>query len=114
MNNFIIFGVLVLNCLVCAYSQILLKQAAQSAHHSFLGQYLNFKVIFAYSLFFAVLVVNSLLMKKLPLVIISPISESLPFVFTIILSWLILGERIIKKKILGSIIISLGIIIIFI
>lgn len=112
MNNSFLLGILVLNCFVCAYSQVLLKQAARTVYSSFWGQYLNLKVLLAYCLFFAVLLVNSLLMKILPLMIISPVSESLPLVFTMFLSFILLSEKLTKKKIIGSLVIIIGIIII--
>lgn len=109
MNSFIAVLILIVNCVVCAFSQVLLKKAALKDTKSILEQYLNIQVITAYGIFFIVLMINSILMRYLPLLIISPISEALPFVFSIIFGFIFFHERITKRKIIGIVLIAAGI-----
>ena len=51
MNNLFTL-LLLLSVFISAVSQILLKKSALEEHKSFIFEYLNFKVILAYFLFF--------------------------------------------------------------
>ena len=44
-------GILLLGTFISAVSQVILKKAAEKTHPSKIKEYLNFPVIFAYSLF---------------------------------------------------------------
>lgn len=112
MNKIIAYALLLLICIVSAFSQVLLKKAAKKDHLTFISQYLNFEVIFAYSLFVIVVVVNSLLLKYIPYSVASTISESTPCVFAIISGAVFFSEKISRQKLLGILLIVSGIVII--
>lgn len=109
-NNLIFIIILVLNCFLSAVSQVMLKKAATKEYKSFISQYLNFYVISAYFLFFLVVAVNIYIMKYVPLVIMTPVSESLPFIFSIFFGFVFFKEKLTPRKISGALIILAGII----
>ena len=78
---------LILAVLVSSISQIILKKSASKTYSSILKEYLN---------------------KN------EPIIESLGYIFVMILSNRILGEKITKKKIVGNGLILLGILVYYI
>lgn len=100
---------LILSCFISAFSQFLLKKASQEKYSTFFAQYINFKVIVSYTLFFFVVFLNSYLLRYLPLVILNPVAEVLPFILSIFSGYFFFGEEITIKKIIGAIFIILGI-----
>ncbi len=99
-----------LSVLIADVSQILLKKAAGREYKSFLKSYLNFRVIFAYSLFALSTVFNMIALKPLGLSK-SPVWQAMGQVFVVFLSYFVLNEKITKKKLVGVGIIITGIII---
>ena len=112
MNSYIFaIIILIINCLAVAFAQVLLKFAASKQYSKAIFQYLNWKVILSYFIYFGIVFVNSYLLKFLPIMILTPISESLPYVFTLILSCLFFKEKINAKIIVGALLIIGGIIV---
>ena len=101
---------LILAVLVSSISQIILKKSASKTYNSIFREYFNLYVITGYGL-----MVVSTVLVILGLRGVSyknePIIESLGYIFVMILSNLILGEKITKKKIIGNLLILSGIII---
>ena len=93
-----------------AISQILLKQSAQKTYKHPIYEYLNWRVIVAYGMFFGVLLLNTYAYSKVDLKY-GPVIDSFAYVFILILSWLILKEKISKGKLIGNLIIIAGILI---
>ncbi len=100
-----IFGVF-----ISSASQILLKKSADKEYPNKIREYLNPRVIFAYTVFFAATLCSITAYKKIPLSL-GPILESSGYVFVAVLSYLFLKEKISKKKMLGLSVIIIGIII---
>lgn len=100
--------VLIINCFISAFSQVLLKKASLKDYGSFLKQYLNAYVILGYGLFFVVLFLNVYLLRKLPLAVVSPVGESLPIVLSFVSGRLIFNEKFSARKINGTVVILLG------
>lgn len=99
-------------CGVClaALSQLLLKSSANRKHDGFIRQYLNARVIAAYGMLFvsmllAVWAYTGMDMKY------GPAIESVGLVLVTLLSWLLLGERISRRKVLGCLLIVAGLIV---
>lgn len=112
MNNKLFYILLlIVSCFISAISQVLLKKATQKEYSSFIKQYLNFLVIIAYLLFFTVVIVNIYILRFIPMTIMNPIAETLPYILSIVFGRLFFNEKITIKKIIGSMIIVLGIII---
>ena len=93
---------LVASVIVASLSQILLKKSASKAYTSVIREYLNAYVIIGYGM----MVLSTLLTVG---GYAGAVIESLGFVLVMILSRLVFGEKITKKKILGNVLILLGI-----
>ncbi len=108
MSKYIIL--LVLAVLVSSVSQIILKKSASKTYNSIFREYFNLYVITGYGLMVVSTVLVILGLRGVPYKN-EPIIESLGYIFVMILSNLILGEKITKKKIIGNLLILSGIII---
>ena len=108
MSKYIIL--LVLAVLVSSVSQIILKKSASKTYNSIFREYFNLYVITGYGLMVVSTVLVILGLKGVPYKN-EPIIESLGYIFVMVLSNLVLGEKITKKKIIGNLLILSGIII---
>ncbi|PGM92198.1 EamA family transporter [Bacillus cereus] len=111
MNSYmllLIFGIILAN-----YSQILLKKATLQQYDSRLKEYVNPYVIIGYSLFVLNAGLNIIALKGLSINQVSAL-ESLSYIIILIFGWYFLGERITKRKVLGNIIILIGVVVYFI
>ena len=86
------------------------KKTADKKHDSLIKEYLNFPVITAYTIFFLSTVCTMIAYKKISLSS-GPILETLQYIFIAVLSVIFLKEKISKKKMVGLIIIFIGVII---
>ena len=93
-----------------AISQVLLKQSANKKYSNPLLEYLNWRVIVAYGIFFGVLLLNTWCYTKVDMRY-GPVIDTAAYVFVLLLSHFILKEEITKGKIIGNLIIIAGIII---
>lgn len=109
MNNPYIY-IMVAGAFFTAISQILLKLSANETHKSFLREYLNIKVILSYSMFFLVLLANTYAYTKVDMKY-GSIIDTLAYVFVFLLSLFLLKEKATKKKVLGNLLIMIGILI---
>ncbi|MCI7814106.1 MAG: EamA family transporter [Lachnospiraceae bacterium] len=91
-----------------AISQILLKQSANQKHESFLKEYLNWRVITAYLIFFGVLLLNTYAYTQVDLKYGSVI-DTFTYVFVLLLSVLMLHEKVSKGQLIGNLLIIVGI-----
>lgn len=108
MNRYIIL--ILVMVFISAISQVMLKISANQTHKSKIREILNPLVIGSYGIFFMVMIINTILLKYIDLKFI-PVVESTGYIYILILSALILKEKITKKQVLGNIIIIIGIII---
>lgn len=106
--------VLILNCFISAFSQVLLKKASLKNYDSFFRQYLNPYVIIGYGVFFIVLCVNIFMLKYLPLSVVNPVAEALPIVLSFVAGKLVFNEKISKFTVAGAVLIICGIVLILI
>ena len=107
MSKYIIL--LVLAVVVSSVSQIILKKSASKTYNSIIKEYLNPYVIIGYGLMVLSTVLVVLGLKGVPYKN-EPIIESLGYIFVMILSNRILKEKITKKKLIGNLLILIGII----
>lgn len=101
---------IIIAVIINAFSQILLKESANKKHKNIIREYFNFRVIFSYTLFFVSMLMNTVSLKTIGLKDIQ-VYMSLSYLFVLILSRLMLGEKITKNKLLGNVIIILGIVV---
>ena len=93
-----------------AVSQILLKQSSNIKYENKIREYLNFRVILSYGMFFLILLLNTWCYTKVEMRY-GPVIDTAAYVFVLLLSRLKLKEKITKGKILGNLIIITGILI---
>lgn len=110
MNEINSVGLLILSGLLAAFSQILLKKSAIVNHTNKIEEYINLYVIASYTILFATTFINMFAMREISYKSV-PVIGTVSYVFVIILSKLILGEKISRRKLTGIIIILIGIII---
>ena len=87
-----------------AASQILLKQSADRTYDRPFGDYLNWRVITAYGIYFGILFLK-IDMKY------GSVVDSCAYVFVMLLSCLVLGEKITRRKIIGNLLIICGVLV---
>lgn len=109
MNNPYYIGV-VITAFASAVSQILLNVSAEKKYRSKIKEYLNPWVISSYVILAIVLVTNIYLLGFMNLKEENAIAAS-TYVFVLVLSRIILKEKITIKKVLGNILIIIGILI---
>ena len=93
-----------------AISQVLLKQSANKKYSNPLLEYLNWRVIVAYGIFFGVLLLNTWCYTKVDMRY-GPVIDTAAYVFVLLLSRFILNEKITKGKLIGNLIIIAGILV---
>lgn len=107
-NVYVIIAVL--GVVIAGFSQILLKKGAMRPHISFIRDYLNAPVIIGYMMMFISVLTSMIAYRGLPMMTV-PIIEALGFVLVPVLSYFFFKEKFTKTKIIGIVIIILGIII---
>lgn len=93
-----------------AISQVLLKQSANKEHKNPLREYLNWRVILAYGIYFGVLLLNTWCYTRVDMRY-GPVIDTAAYVFVLLFSRAILKEKITRGKLLGNLVIVLGIVI---
>lgn len=106
--------VLCISAILTAISQSLLKISSGKKYNSFLSQYINPYVISGYAIFFIVLGINIYVLKYLNMIVANAFNESVPYIFTLILSVVIFKEKFTINKLIGAIFILAGILVIII
>lgn len=111
MNKVLIYsGIYLLGVVISSISQVLLKKSADVERDSKIKEYLNFKTIFAYGMFFLATLCTVFAYKYVPLSM-GPILGTVEYVFVAGLSYYLLKEKISKRKLIGLITIIFGVLI---
>ena len=110
INSNMSITIILISSFIVAISQCILKSSANKKHRGIIWEYLNFRVIFGYGLFMISLLLNVIAYQGIPYKL-GPIIASTSYIFIMILSSVILKEKITKRKILGNVLILVGIII---
>lgn len=110
MDEFLLLysGILLLGTFISSVSQVILKKAAQKTYPSRIAEYLNFPVIFAYTLFVLTTFMCIFAYRVVPLSF-GPVLESTSYLYVTLFGVLIFKEKITKKKILALVLILVGI-----
>ena len=96
--------------LLAAVSQILLKKSAQKEHKSWIFEYLNVYVVSGYVLLAGSLFLNVWAYQEIEYRYGQAIN-AVSYVFVLFLSRLFLGEKITPKKLIGNLVIIVGILV---
>lgn len=102
--------VLLFGVLIACFSQILLKKAAVRKYSKWYWQYLNFSVIAAYAIMVISTLCSTFAYRVIPLST-GPIWTAAQQLFMVVLTFLFLGERPTKRKLLGLCVIMVGVLI---
>lgn len=93
-----------------AFSQVLLKKSTSKEYKHPIYEYLNWRVILAYAIFFGVLLVNTYAYTQVDMKYGSVI-DAFSYVFVLLLSYGLLQEKVTKGKIIGNALIVVGIVV---
>lgn len=110
MENRYYVILLLVSVFISAVSQIILKTAANRTYDNAMKEYLNFRVIFSYGLFFLSTILTMFALKKVPLSM-QPMLESTSYIYVSVMGFFLLKERFSRKKLLGLALILLGILV---
>lgn len=109
MNKIIIYALIYISgIIISAFAQVLLKKSADTKKDNIIKEYLNVKTLLSYSIFFIATLCSVFAYKYLPLSY-GPILGTLEYIFVAVLSFIFLKEKIKKKKLLGLLIVLLGV-----
>lgn len=108
--NFMYVGIFLVSVLISSISQIVLKLSSRKKYKNKLKEYFNPMVIGAYSMFLGATLMTTLAYRGVPLSF-GPILEATGYVYVAILGTTILKEKMTKNKLIGNVLIIVGIII---
>lgn len=106
MNKYMLF--LLASVTIASFSQIILKIAAKKTYSSVIKEYLNPHVIIGYGMMVLTTVMTLLAYRGLDYKN-GPVIESIGYIFVMVLSSIFFKEKITKKKLLGNILILVGV-----
>lgn len=95
---------------IASISQVMLKKAAMRKHDSFLAEYLNPLVVFAYLLFFGTTLASVIAYKVLPISL-GPVLEATSYLYVTFFGVVFFKEKINHRKLLALFLIIIGIIV---
>lgn len=110
MNKF--YLVMISSVLVASISQVLLKKGSLRDYPNFIREYVNPYVICGYVLLLASTILTIFALTGMDYKNV-PIIESAGYIIVMLLSRLFLNEKLTKRKILGNIIILIGILVFY-
>lgn len=99
-----------LSVVIVSFTQILLKTSADRKHATWWREYLNWRVLTAYALFFATTLLVIIAFRGVELKN-GPILQSLGYVLVLLLERIFLKARISLQKVIGILLIITGIMI---
>lgn len=103
-------GILLLGTLISAISQVILKKAAQKTYSSRVREYLNFPVVFAYTLFVLTTFMCIISYRVVPLSF-GPVLESTSYIYVTIFGVVFFKEKVTPKKLVALLLIICGIVV---
>ncbi len=109
MNNTIFFtSLFVFSVMIASFSQVLLKLSAKKTYKNKISEYLNPHVIIAYALFFSTTLITVTCFNFIDLST-GVIIESTGYIFVGFLSYVFLKEKYSKRKLIGTLLIFVGV-----
>lgn len=111
INKFMLF--LVASVLISGFSQVLLKKSAQIHYDNHIREYLNIRVILGYGMMVLATITTLLAYHFGVEYKNGPVVESLGYLLVMVLSRFFFDERITKRKLVGNLVILIGIIVFY-
>ena len=99
-----------LSVFISSVSQIILKKSSVRQYDSVVKEYMNPRVIGAYSMFIVSTLLTMYAYKVVPLSL-GTLLEAVGYIYIPVLSYIFLAEKITFHKIVGSVLIILGIVV---
>ncbi len=114
MNKGLATGLFSISGFIAALSQLILKIAALNPNgKNGILQYFDWRIILSYSMLFGTVFLNMIALRYIPYKF-APVLSSLSYVFVLFLGRLVLREKIRGKKLLGALLIFIGMIVFYI
>lgn len=110
MDSKVYVGVFLISVFISSCSQIILKKSADKKYETKLKEILNPMVVGAYIFFFLSSLLTMFAYRGIKLSV-GPMLESVGYIFIMILSRIFLKEKITAQKLVGNILIIIGIIV---
>lgn len=104
---------LLASVVIASFSQILLKKSAKKKYNSIIREYMNPYVIIGYGMMVMSTITTILAYRGVEYKN-GPVIESLGYLLIMFLSYIFFKEKITKKKVVGNILVLLGIFIFYI
>lgn len=104
------FAIAIFSGILSSFSQILLKKSAMKKQETVISEYMNLNVIVAYGITVICMLLTIIAFRGIPYKY-GSVLESLTYIYIMILSKLFIGERITKYRLIGNIMIVIGVII---
>lgn len=95
---------------IASFSQILLKKSAGIRYKNMIKEYLNIFVFSGYVLLFLSAILTTYAYRMVPLKF-GPIIESTGYIYILFLSFFFLKEKITRRKLIGNVVIAIGILV---
>lgn len=96
--------------IIASASQVLLKKKADKAPKSFLKKFLNGPVILSYVLLLTSMMLNSLALRRMDMTVL-PCITATSFLWIMVLSAIFLGEKPTRRKVIGVVMILIGVLV---
>lgn len=110
MSISIAFGLVIISAFLAANSQLLLKTSAQIEHGNVIFEYINWRVLVSYGTLLITSFINMYALQFLPYKLV-PMLGTVSYIFVIVLSKVVLREKMGFSKWVGASLIVIGIII---
>lgn len=104
------FAIMIFSGVLSSFSQVLLKKSAMKEKDSVIKEYLNPYVIIGYTITALCMVLTMFGYRGVPFKY-GAVLESLTYIYIMVLSKILLKEELTKRKVLGNLVIVLGVII---
>lgn len=112
MNNHMVFycGAILIGVFISCVSQVILKKSSKIHYNSWIREYLNVRVISAYSIFFLATLLSVFAYRVVPLST-GAMLETTSYIYITIFDKLIFKEKISRRKLLSMVLIVIGVIV---
>lgn len=105
-------GLILLGTFVAAVSQIMLKKSAQKKYSNQIAEYINPLVIGGYTILLGTTFISVIALRFIPMSLAAAL-DSTGQIFVPVLSFLILKENINRQKLIGMVVIMIGLVVYF-
>lgn len=112
MSKYTAILIYVFSGMITGFSQLLLKLAANGSKKDDIGmkQLFDWRIICSYAMLMGTVVLNMFAMRYIPYKYV-PVLSTTSYIFVLLLSWIVLHEKLYRKQLCGMIMIVVGLVI---